>query len=40
MGGIELCQRLKREPKFAAIPVILASAKGGFAVGAPIWDEY
>jgi CheY-like chemotaxis protein len=40
MDGIELCHRLRREPKLARIPLILASAAPEIALGAPVWDDF
>jgi CheY-like chemotaxis protein len=40
MDGIELCHRLRREPKLARIPLILASADHEILLGAPVWDEF
>jgi CheY-like chemotaxis protein len=40
MDGIELCHRLRREPKLARIPLILASAAPEIALGAPVWDKF
>ncbi|SAL58792.1 PAS/PAC sensor hybrid histidine kinase [Caballeronia udeis] len=39
MDGIELCHRLRREPKLTGIPVVLASASHEITVSAPVWDE-
>ncbi|SOE96376.1 Response regulator receiver domain-containing protein [Burkholderia sp. D7] len=39
MDGIELCHRLRREPKLTGIPVVLASAGHEITVSAPVWDE-
>jgi CheY-like chemotaxis protein len=40
MDGIELCHRLRREPKLARICLILASAAPEIALGTPVWDEF
>jgi CheY-like chemotaxis protein len=39
MDGIELCQQLRREPKLARIPVVLASVSHEITFSAPVWDE-
>jgi CheY-like chemotaxis protein len=39
MGGIELCHQLKREPKLARIPLVLACGGNGVAFGPPVCDE-
>ncbi|MGY6157474.1 response regulator [Paraburkholderia graminis] len=39
MDGIEFCRQLRREPKLAGIPLVLASADHEIAFGAPVWDE-
>jgi CheY-like chemotaxis protein len=39
MNGIELCYRLRREPKLAKTPVVLATAESEIVFGAPVWDE-
>jgi len=39
MDGIEFCHQLRRKPKLAGIPVVLASADRQIAFGAPVWDE-
>jgi CheY-like chemotaxis protein len=39
MDGIELCHQLRREPKFAGIPVVLVSASHEITFSAPVWDE-
>jgi CheY-like chemotaxis protein len=39
MDGIELCHQLRREPKLAGIPVVLASASHENTFSAPVWDE-
>lgn len=38
MDGIEFCRRLKRNPKLAGIPIILASAGEKPTVSEPLWD--
>jgi DNA-binding response OmpR family regulator len=38
MGGIELCRQLRREPKLAGIPVVLASDSHEIAFE-PVWNE-
>ncbi len=39
MDGIELCLQLKRDPKLAGIPVVLATAEHEITFGPPVWDE-
>jgi CheY-like chemotaxis protein len=39
MDGIEFCLQLKRDPKLAGIPVVLATAEHEITFGAPVWDE-
>jgi CheY-like chemotaxis protein len=39
MDGIEFCLQLRREPKLAGIPVVLATAEHEIAVGVPVWEE-
>ncbi|MCC8405132.1 response regulator [Paraburkholderia sp. MMS20-SJTN17] len=40
MGGIEFCRQLKRDPKLAEIPVILASAGEKPASSEALWDAF
>lgn len=39
MEGVEFCRRIKRDPKFAGIPIVLVSAVDVSALHAPVWDE-
>ncbi|WP_454830177.1 response regulator [Paraburkholderia xenovorans] len=39
MNGIELCYRVRREPKLANTPLVLATAKPETVIGAPVWDD-
>jgi CheY-like chemotaxis protein len=38
--GIEFCRQLKRNPKLAKIPIILASAGEKPALREPVWDAF
>lgn len=39
MDGIEFCLQLKRDPKLAGIPVVLATAEHEVPFGGPVWDD-
>jgi len=39
MNGVEFCRLLRRDPRFLAIPLILASTEHETFSGAPAWDE-
>ncbi|WP_081072871.1 response regulator [Burkholderia cepacia] len=38
MDGIEICRQLKRNPKLAEIPIILASTGENPTLSEPLWD--
>ncbi|OZB69346.1 response regulator [Thiomonas sp. 13-64-67] len=40
MDGIELCRRIRYEPKLAKVSLVLSSADDDIAFGTPIWDEF
>ncbi|WP_322062780.1 response regulator [Paraburkholderia sp. J63] len=40
MDGIEFCRQLKRNPKLAKIPIILASAGEKPALSEALWDAF
>ncbi|WP_322032834.1 response regulator [Paraburkholderia sp. J76] len=40
MDGIEFCRQLKRNPKLAKIPIILASAGEEPALSEALWDAF
>jgi CheY-like chemotaxis protein len=39
MSGMEFCHLLRRDPRFLAVPLILASAEHENFYGAPAWNE-
>lgn len=39
MDGVELCRQLRREPKLAGIPVVLASDSHEMGFSPPVWNE-